>query len=81
MGYLIWYRLKHKRAKRLNTFESLWKFLRQLHYDKTQQEMPKLIGKQVTDVGIYLNLKLIKAYCISSICITNSGTSTILFEA
>lgn len=33
-GYLIWYHNQHPRAKRLNTFESVWKGIRQLYYDR-----------------------------------------------
>lgn len=34
-GYLIWYHKSHPRTRRLNTFESHWKSLRQLYYDQT----------------------------------------------
>ena len=50
MLYLVWYQKKHERAKRLNTYEVVWKLLRQLYYDKTQSKMPEIVGKQVTDV-------------------------------
>ena len=49
MIYMNWYQKNHTRAKRLNTYESLWKFLRQLYYDKTQSKVPEIVGKQVTD--------------------------------
>ena len=49
IGYFLWYRRSHERAKRLNTYESIWKWIRQLYYDKFRVEMPDAIGKPVTD--------------------------------
>ncbi len=50
-GYLMWYRSHHPRARRLNTFESHWKILRQLYYDKTWKVVDKDVGKFVTTVS------------------------------
>ncbi len=50
-GYLIWYRRNHPRARRLNTFESHWKILRQLYYDKTWKVVDEGVGKIVTTVS------------------------------
>lgn len=48
-GYLLWYQKRHKQAKRLNIYESLWKCLRQLYYEKEKRQMPDDIGKRVID--------------------------------
>lgn len=49
IGYFLWYRRSYERAKRLNIYESIWKWIRQLYYDKFRVEMPDAIGKPVTD--------------------------------
>ena len=48
--FFEWYRKTHPGSKRLTSFESLWKCLRELYYDKTQQRMPDEVGKLVTNV-------------------------------
>ncbi len=51
-GYLIWYHKHHPRARRLNTFESHWKGLRQLYYDTTWKVVDEHVGKLVTTVSL-----------------------------
>ncbi|MCJ1473138.1 hypothetical protein MMC13_001789 [Lambiella insularis] len=48
-GYLIWYHNTHPRAKRLNTYESVWKTLRQLYYDTCRKVVEKDIGVEITN--------------------------------
>lgn len=50
IGFLIWYEKNHPRARRLNSYESLWKGLRQLYYDEVQKVMDESVGKLVTKV-------------------------------
>lgn len=50
-GYLIWYHKTHPRARRLNTYESHWKGLRQLYYDTTWKVVDEHVGKLVTTVS------------------------------
>ncbi len=50
IGFLIWYAKNHPRARRLNSYESLWKSLRQLYYDEAQKVMDESVGKLVTRV-------------------------------
>ncbi|KAI4097220.1 MAG: hypothetical protein LQ348_005594 [Seirophora lacunosa] len=46
-GYLIWYHNQFSRAKRLNTFESVWKGIRQLYYDTHGVAVRDSVGKEV----------------------------------
>ena len=59
MLYFVWYRKGHPRAKRLNTYESLWKGLRQLYYDQTQRAIDDSVGKPVTDVSYKLEYRFL----------------------
>ncbi|KAL8776435.1 MAG: hypothetical protein Q9194_003154 [Teloschistes cf. exilis] len=49
-GYLIWYYKTHPRARRLNTYESLWKTSRQLYYDTCHKVVADDVGKEITNV-------------------------------
>lgn len=49
-GYLIWYYKTHPRARRLNTYESVWKTLRQLYYDICHKVVADDVGKKITNV-------------------------------
>ncbi|KAI4173581.1 MAG: hypothetical protein LQ346_008404, partial [Caloplaca aetnensis] len=51
-AYLHWYQSQHPRAKRLNTFESVWKGIRQLYYDVHGVAVEDSVGK---DVAKFLN--------------------------
>ncbi|KAL8724132.1 MAG: hypothetical protein Q9166_008119 [cf. Caloplaca sp. 2 TL-2023] len=46
-GYLIWYHKQHPRARRLNTFESVWKGIRQVYYDTYGVVVGDSVGKEV----------------------------------
>ncbi|KAI4191879.1 MAG: hypothetical protein LQ350_008723, partial [Teloschistes chrysophthalmus] len=46
-GYLIWYHKTHPRARRLNTYESVWKSLRQLYYDTCYKVVAHDVGKEI----------------------------------
>ncbi|KAL8640700.1 MAG: hypothetical protein Q9228_002414, partial [Teloschistes exilis] len=48
-GYLFWYRKNHPRAVRLNTYESVWKALRQLYYDTCHKVVDDDVGKEITN--------------------------------
>ncbi|KAL9576434.1 MAG: hypothetical protein Q9203_007748, partial [Teloschistes exilis] len=48
-GYLIWYHKTHPRARRLNTYESVWKSLRQLYYDTCYKVVAHDVGKEITN--------------------------------
>ncbi len=50
-GYLIWYHKTHPRAQRLNTYETVWKTLRQLYYDVSYTVVADDVGKEITNVG------------------------------
>ena len=50
-GYLMWYHREHPRAKRLNTFESIWKGIRQLYYDTHRVAVRDSVGKEVAKVS------------------------------
>jgi hypothetical protein len=50
-GYLIWYYKTHPRAKRLNTYETVWKTLRQLYYDGCYKVVADDMGKEITNVS------------------------------
>lgn len=50
-GYLIWYHSQHPRAKRLNTFESVWKGIRQFYYDTHGVAVRDSVGKEVAKVS------------------------------
>lgn len=50
-GYLIWYHKTHPRAQRLNTYESVWKTLRQLYYDMCHKVVVDDVGKEITNVS------------------------------
>ncbi|KAL8903798.1 MAG: hypothetical protein Q9207_003690 [Kuettlingeria erythrocarpa] len=47
-AFLIWYRQNHPQAVRLNTFESLWKGIRQLYYDNSTVPVNDSISKEVS---------------------------------
>lgn len=49
-GYLVWYHKTHPRARRLNTYESVWKTLRQLYYDICHKAMVDDVGKEIINV-------------------------------
>ena len=49
-GYLIWYYKPHPRARRLNTYESVWKTLRQLYYDICHKVVADDGGEEITNV-------------------------------
>lgn len=50
-GYLIWYHKGHPRAQRLNTYETVWKTLRQLYYDVCHKPVANDVGKEITNVS------------------------------
>ena len=52
-GYLIWYHKTHPHAQRLNTYESVWKLLRQLYYDICHKVVASDVGEEVTNVRLY----------------------------
>ena len=56
MLFFEWYRKTHKLAKKLSTFESGWKHLRQLYYDHTTTVVKKDVGDIVTDVSKFQSL-------------------------
>ena len=49
--YLIWYHKGHPRAQRLNTYETVWKTLRQLYYDVCHKPVANDVGKEITNVS------------------------------
>lgn len=53
-GYLIRYYKTHPRARRLNTYESVWKTLRQLYYDICHKVLADDIGKEITRARLFL---------------------------
>ena len=55
-GYLLWYHMQHPRAKRLNTFESMWKGIRQLYYDRYGNIEKDSVDKEVPKVKSTLRL-------------------------
>lgn len=50
-GYLIWYHKTHPRAQSLNTYESVWKTLRQLYYEVFHKVAADAVGKEITNVS------------------------------
>ncbi|KAL8673854.1 MAG: hypothetical protein Q9168_001719 [Polycauliona sp. 1 TL-2023] len=52
-GYLMWYQTQYtETAKRLSTFETMWKGIRQLYYDTYGRKVDDTVGK---DVAKFLN--------------------------
>lgn len=49
-GYLIWYYKTHPYAQRLNTYESVWKTLRQLYYDRYHKVVADDVSKEITNI-------------------------------
>lgn len=53
-GHLIWYHKTHPRARRLNTYESVWKTLRQLYFDICYKVVADNVGKEITNVRLLI---------------------------
>ena len=75
MIFLEWYKKGHPRAAAVTTFESLWKAIRELYYDKAQRKMPDEVGTPVVNVGAY-HLCYTLLLTPESICKTNLRRST-----
>ena len=55
-GYLIWWHKTHPRCQRLNSYESLWKCLRQIYYEVTHFVIPDPVGLEITNVNLSLRI-------------------------
>ncbi len=57
-GFLIWYQKTHLRARRLSTFESVWKWLRQVYYDTYYKVIAKDVGEEITNVCYFQCIRI-----------------------
>ena len=48
--FFIWYASEHPEARRLNTYISYWKWMRQLHYNLTGTPVKDEVGASVSEV-------------------------------
>ena len=73
-SYLVWYYKTHPRAQRLNTYESVWKTLRQLYHDICHKVAADNVAKEITNVRLFFGSFPTKQAWLTvySICTGNS---------